>query len=213
MLLGELSYRWVCWWLVVFSPHWHAFPSLRIRLTFPRRKTLAFLSACDVGNSAQTAFLVRHCLENARVGSCKISSSKTSLPVLAGNLSLWLEAFQEGCDSNCLPLIIRYFAFGSIVRTISCIMWFTCQYHRYIDKKFECLVGTILVGIILVESSSCKVFIAGASSVHASWPSSLVINVPKKPSSGGLSWLRLVIIFISGGTSSRGTSGVFHCWA
>ena len=37
----------------ISSALWHGFPSLRIRLTCPRRKTFAFCSACDVGNKVQ----------------------------------------------------------------------------------------------------------------------------------------------------------------
>jgi len=67
---------------------------------------------------------------------CKVSNSKSFPPVLAGHLSLWLEAFKEGCDSDSFPLAVSYFAFGNTVRsTVASVTCVSCWHNSYIKKK------------------------------------------------------------------------------
>ena len=61
-----------------------------------------------------------------------------------------------------------------------------------------------------LQSSSCGEFAAIVPTDVGS-PSSRVIVADIKPGLGGLTWLRLVIMIIPGGVSSRGTSGFSHC--
>ena len=72
------------------------FPSLRIRLPYPRRKTFAFYSACDVGNKVQNC---NSC--TSLPGTCARSPTANLFPLsllgtsfVAGGLSggLWLTA-------------------------------------------------------------------------------------------------------------------------
>jgi len=64
-----------------------------------------------LGTKPKTAILALHCLQHVQGLQQQIFS-----PVLAGHLSLWLEAFQEGCDSDSFPLAVSYFAFGNTQR-------------------------------------------------------------------------------------------------
>ena len=62
-----------------------------------------------------------------------------------------------------------------------------------------------------LQSSSCEEFAAIVPTDVGS-PSSHVIVADIKPGLGGLTWLRLVIMLIPGGVSSRGTSHCLPCF-
>ena len=69
------------------------------------------------------------------------------------------------------------------------------------------LLPAAVRSIAWLESSSCKGLLTVASSINEGGPISLVIIAAVQPGSGGMTWLRLMMHFISGGTSSKGTSG------
>ena len=75
------------------------------------------------------------------------------------------------------------------------------------SRSLPHLLPVAVQSIAWLESSSCKGLLTVASSIDEGGPISLVIIAAIQPGSGGMTWLRLVIHFISGGTSSKGTSG------
>ena len=75
------------------------------------------------------------------------------------------------------------------------------------SRSWPHLLPAAVQSIAWLESSSCKGLLTVASSIDEGGPISLVIIAAIQPGSGGMTWLRLVIHFISGGTPSKGTSG------
>ena len=98
------------------------FPSLRIRLTCPRRKTFAFCSACDVGNKVQNC---NSC--TSLPGTCTRSPAANvfSLSLLGASFCGWRPFRRVVTDS--FPSAVNYFAFGNTVRiTVASVTCVSC---------------------------------------------------------------------------------------